>query len=115
MAKIITSAGPDAVAISNDSVGKTISGATVIGQGNDLVLDTASFYKPTQPRAYPIVLTTYEIVCSNYPDPQVGRAVRAFLQAAIGQTPQNGMAHNGYIPIPAGFLPRLSKAVNAIT
>ncbi len=40
MAKIITSAGPDAVAISTDSVGKTISGATICGQGNDLVLDT---------------------------------------------------------------------------
>jgi phosphate transport system substrate-binding protein len=48
MAKIITTASPDPVTISADSVGKTISGAAIKGQGNDLVLDTMSFYKPTQ-------------------------------------------------------------------
>jgi phosphate transport system substrate-binding protein len=113
MAKIVTSAGPDAVAISADSVGKTISGATVKGQGNDLVLDTTSFYKPTQPGSYPIVLATYEIVCSKYPDAQVGTAVKAFLQSTIGAG-QNGLADNGYIPIPDTFKSKLSTAVNAI-
>ena len=113
MAKIVSSAGPDAVAISADSVGKTISGATIKGQGNDLVLDTTSFYKPAQPGSYPIVLATYEIVCSKYPDAQVGTAVKAFLQASIGPG-QNGLADNGYIPIPDAFKSRLSTAVNAI-
>jgi len=114
MAKIITSAGPDAVAISTDSVGKTISGAAITGQGNDLVLDTLSFYKSTHRGAYPIVLPTYEIVCSKYPDAEIGQAVRAFLQAAIGSG-QNGSADNGYISVPAELLARLSTAVNAIT
>jgi phosphate transport system substrate-binding protein len=114
MAKIVTSAGPDAVAISADSVGKTISGASISGQGNDLVLDTTSFYKPKQPGSYPIVLATYEIVCSKYPDSQVGTAVKAFLQSTIGAG-QNGLGDNGYIPIPDSFKSRLSTAVNAIT
>ena len=113
MAKIITSAGPDPVAISADSVGKTIATAGIINQGNDLVLDTISFYRPKQPGAYPIVLATYEIVCSKYPDPQVGMAVKAFLQSTIGAG-QNGLADNGYIPIPDAFKSRLSTAVNAI-
>jgi phosphate ABC transporter phosphate-binding protein len=113
MAKVITSAGPDAVAISADSVGKTISGATVSGQGNDMVLDTLSFYKPTQPGAYPIVLATYEIVCSKYPDSQAGTAVKAFLQSTIGAG-QNGLGDNGYIPIPDSFKSRLSASVNGI-
>jgi phosphate ABC transporter phosphate-binding protein len=113
MAKIVTSAGPDPVAISADTVGKTIAGATVKGQGNDLVLDTTSFYKPTQPGAYPIVLATYEIVCSKYPDSDTGTAVKAFMQSTIGAG-QNGLADNGYIPIPSAFLPKLSTAVNAI-
>ena len=113
MAKIVSSAGPDAVAISTDSVGKTIAGATIKGQGNDLVLDTTSFYKPAQPGSYPIVLATYEIVCSKYPDAQVGTAVKAFLQSTIGPG-QNGLADNGYIPIPDAFKSRLSTAVNAI-
>lgn len=113
MAKIITSAGPDPVAISADSVGKTISGAKVAGQGNDMVLDTTSFYKPTQAGSYPIVLATYEIVCSKYPDSQVGTAVKAFLQSTIGAG-QHGLADSGYIPIPDSFKTRLSTSVNAI-
>jgi phosphate transport system substrate-binding protein len=113
MAKIVTSAGPEPVEISAASVGKTIAGAKVNGQGNDLVLDTASFYKPAQPGSYPIVLATYEIVCSKYPDADAGNAVKAFLQAAIGPG-QNGLADNGYIPVPAEFQPKLSTAINAI-
>jgi phosphate transport system substrate-binding protein len=112
-AKIVTSAGPDPVAISADSVGKTIAAAKIKGQGNDLILDTLSFYKPTQSGAYPIVLATYEVVCSKYADSQVGTAVKAFLQATIGPG-QNGLADNGYIPIPDAFKSRLSTAVNAI-
>jgi phosphate ABC transporter phosphate-binding protein len=113
MAKIITSAGPDPVAISADSVGKTIATAYIIKNGNDLALDTISFYRPNQTGAYPIVLATYEIVCSKYPDPQVGMAVKAFLQSTIGGG-QNGLVDNGYIPIPDTFKSRLSAAVNAI-
>jgi phosphate transport system substrate-binding protein len=112
-AKIVTSAGPDPVAISADAVGKTIASAFIIKQGNDLVLDTISFYRPNRPGSYPIVLATYEIVCSKYPDAQVGGAVKAFLQSTIGAG-QNGLADNGYIPIPDEFKARLSTAVNAI-
>jgi phosphate transport system substrate-binding protein len=113
IAKIITSAGPDPVAITAESVGKTIASAYIIKEGNDLALDTISFYRPNEPGSYPIVLATYEIVCSKYPDPQLGTAVKAFLQSAIGAG-QNGLADNGYIPIPDAFKSRLSTAVNAI-
>jgi phosphate transport system substrate-binding protein len=114
IAQIVTSAGPQPVAISADTVGKTIAGAKIKGQGNDLVLDTTSFYTPNQPGAYPIVLATYEIVCSKYPDPQVGTAVKAFLQTTIGAG-QNGLADNGYVPIPDAFKPRLTTAINALS
>jgi phosphate transport system substrate-binding protein len=112
-AKIITSAGPDPVAISVGAVAKTISSAWFTRDGNDLALDTISFYRPNQTDAYPIVLATYEIVCSKYADPQVGAAVKAFLQSTIGAG-QNGLADNGYVPIPAQFMSRLSAAVNAV-
>jgi phosphate transport system substrate-binding protein len=113
-ARVLTSAGPDPVAISAESVGKTISSAWFIGKGNDLALDTISFYRPNQPDAYPIVLATYEVVCSKYPDPQVGAAVKAFLRSTIGAG-QDGLADNGYIPIPQEFKSRLSTAVDAIS
>jgi phosphate transport system substrate-binding protein len=114
MAKVVTTAGPEPVAISPESVGKTISSAWFIRNGNDLALDTISFYRPNQTGAYPIVLATYEIVCSKYHDSQVGTAVKAFLQSAIS-TGQNGLADHGYIPIPAEFKSRLVAAVNAIS
>jgi phosphate transport system substrate-binding protein len=113
-ASIITSAGPDPVAISQESVGKTISSAWFIQKGDDLALDTISFYRPNQPGAYPIVLATYEIVCSKYPDPKVGEAVRAFLQSAIGPG-QKSLTSAGYIPIPDEFKPRLLNSINAIS
>ncbi|WP_077086058.1 phosphate ABC transporter substrate-binding protein PstS [Mycobacterium rhizamassiliense] len=113
MAQIITSAGPTPVAITSDSVGKTIAGARFQGQGNDLVLDTSSFYKPTQAGAYPIVLATYEIVCSKYPDAATGAAVKAFMQAAIGPG-QDGLEQYGSIPLPSSFQSKLAAAVDAI-
>ena len=114
MAQIITSAGPDAVAITTDSVAKTIAGARITGQGNDLVVDTSSFYKPTQPGAYPLVEATYEIVCSKYPDSATGAAVKAFMQAAIGAG-QVGLDQYGSIPLPSSFQARVAAAVNAIS
>lgn len=113
MAQIITSAGPDPVSITTDSVGKTIAGAAFKGQGNDLVLDTSSFYKPTQSGAYPIVEPTYEIVCSKYPDSATGLAVKAFMQAAVGPG-QDGLDQYGSIPLPKSFQSKLATAVNAI-
>ena len=59
------------------------------------------------------MLATYEIVCSKYPDADTGKAVKAFLLATIGPG-QQGLADNGYIPVPADFLAKLSTAVNAI-
>lgn len=93
---------------------KTIAGAKIMGQGNDLVLDTSSFYRPTQPGSYPIVLATYEIVCSKYPDATTGTAVRAFMQAAIGPG-QEGLDQYGSIPLPKSFQAKLAAAVNAIS
>jgi phosphate transport system substrate-binding protein len=114
IAQIITSAGPDPVTITTDSVEKTIAGAKFVGEGNDLVVDTSSFYKPTQAGAYPIVEPTYEIVCSKYPDSATGTAVKAFMQAAIGAG-QDGLDQYGYIPIPSSFQSKLTAAVDAIS
>ena len=114
IAQIITSASPDPVTLSVESVGKSIAGVKIKGAGNDLVLDTSSFYKPTEIGAYPIVLGTYSVVCSKYPDAEVATAVKAFLTVALGQG-QEGLTDNGYIPVPDSFKDKLSTAVNAIS
>ncbi|MGV0746780.1 phosphate ABC transporter substrate-binding protein PstS [Mycolicibacter minnesotensis] len=102
------------VRIGTDSVGKTIAGAKIIGTGNDLVVDISSFYNPTQGDVYPIVLAGYEIVCSKYPDPVVGQAVKGFLQAAAGLGQAN-LNKQGYIPLPPDFQSRVWTAIDAIS
>ena len=114
IANVITSAGPDPVVLSVESVGKSIEGVKIKGQGNDLVLDTSSFYNPTTPGAYPIVLGTYTVVCSKYPDSQVAPAVKAFLTIALGKG-QEGLTDNGYIPVPEAFRGKLITAIDAIS
>lgn len=113
VAQVITSAGPEPVELTSESAGQSIDAVKIKGQGNDLVLDTASFYLPTEPGSYPIMLATYEIVCSKYADPEIAKAVKAFMTSALGNG-QNGLEDNGYIPIPDAFKGRLTEAVNAI-
>jgi phosphate transport system substrate-binding protein len=114
VAKIVTSAGPEPVELSIDSAGAAIDAVKIKGEGNDLVLDTASFYMPTEPGSYPIMLATYEIVCSKYGDPAVAQAVKAFLTAAVTNG-QKGLEDNGYIPVPDAFKDRLETAISAIS
>jgi phosphate transport system substrate-binding protein len=113
IAKIITSAGPEPVELSTETAGKAIDGVKFKGEGNDLVLDTTSFYMPTEAGSYPIMLAAYEIVCSKYPDAEVATAVKAFMHSALGNG-QSGLEDNGYIPVPDAFKQRLTTAVDAI-
>ncbi|QIS08577.1 phosphate ABC transporter substrate-binding protein PstS [Nocardia arthritidis] len=114
MAAIVTSASKDPVKLTVESAGKAIGGVKIKGEGNDLVLDTSSFYKPTTAGAYPIMLATYEIVCSKYKDADVAKAVKAFLTSAITNG-QQGLDGAGYIPIPDQFKTKLTTAINAIS
>jgi phosphate transport system substrate-binding protein len=114
IADIVTAAGPDPVKLSVESAGKSIDSVKIKGQGNDLVLDTSSFYKPTVAGAYPIILPTYEVVCSKYPDAEVAPAVKAFMTSATGDG-QKGLEEAGYIPIPDSFKSKLSDAIKAIS
>jgi phosphate transport system substrate-binding protein len=114
IADVITSAGPDPVKLTAESAGKSIDAVQIKGQGNDLVLDTSSFYKPTAAGAYPIILGTYNVVCSKYPQSDVAPAVKAFLTVATTDG-QKGLAEAGYIPIPDSFKAKLTEAINAIS
>lgn len=111
-ADIKTTAG--IVHIGDDWVGKTIDGVKINAQGNDIVLDLSSIYSTTEKGVYPILLASYELVCSKYPDSEVGNAVKGFLQSTItiGQTDLN---KSGYIPMPPDFQKKVSAAIDTIT
>jgi phosphate transport system substrate-binding protein len=114
VADIVTSAGPEPVRLTVESAAKAIDDVKVKGQGNDLVLDTSSFYTPTEVGTYPIMLATYSLVCSKYPAGDVAPAVKAFLTVALGKG-QEGLTDNGYIPVPETFKGKLTTAIDAIS
>lgn len=106
-------AGAGAVELTDASAGKAIEGAKFAAEGNDLVLDLNSIYGTTEPGAYPLVLATYEIVCSKGYDPDTAAAVKSFLTVAANDG-QAGLSAAGYSPLPAAFKQRLLAAVGAI-
>ncbi len=112
-ARILTDAAVKPVELNVESAQKAVTAAKIKGEGNDLVIDTSSFYKPTDPGAYPIMLATYEIVCSKYSDADTAKAVKAFLTSAINNG-QKGLDQAGYVPIPDAFKTKLTAAINAI-
>jgi phosphate transport system substrate-binding protein len=111
MAKIDSGSG--AVALTDENVGKAISGVTVTGQGNDLTLDLTKTYAAPPAGSYPLFLATYEIVCSKGYDADTAKAVKAFLTVAATDGQAN-LAAAGYAPVPAAFQQKLLAAIQAI-
>ena len=77
MAQIDNGAGP--VELTGETVGKAVAAAKQVGTGNDLSLKLD--YTTKEAGAYPIVLVTYEIVCSKDKDAGQGRAAQGLPQA----------------------------------
>ncbi|BBX20235.1 phosphate ABC transporter substrate-binding protein PstS [Mycolicibacterium duvalii] len=105
--------GSGAVELTNESAGKAIDAATFAAEGNNLVLDLQSLYGTTEPGAYPLVLATYNIVCSQGYDAETAAAVRSFMTVAANEG-QQGLPEAGYVPLPDRFKERLLTAVDAI-
>ncbi len=106
--------GSGAVELTDASAGKAIEGAKfAAAEGNDLALDLNSIYGTSAPGAYPLVLATYEIVCSKGYPADTAAAVKSFLTVAATDA-QGSLSAAGYSPLPDAFKQRLLTAVNAI-
>jgi phosphate transport system substrate-binding protein len=84
----------------------------VTGTGGDLTLKLD--YATKAPGAYPLILVTYEIVCSKYKDAAAGTFVKNFLTytATGGQALLPGL---GYAPIPASLQARVTASIARIS
>jgi phosphate transport system substrate-binding protein len=105
--------GSGAAALTDTAAGSAIENAAFAGSGNDLKLDMKSLYSTKKAGAYPLVLATYEIVCSKGYDPATSAAVKSFLTAAANNG-QSGLSAAGYVPLPDKFKQRLIASINAI-
>jgi phosphate transport system substrate-binding protein len=105
--------GNGVVPLTDDTAGKAIQAAGFVADGNDLVLDLNPMYATQLPGAYPLVLATYEIVCSKGYDPDTSAAIKSFLGLAATNG-QAGLASAGYVQLPDKVKARLVTAINAI-
>jgi phosphate transport system substrate-binding protein len=106
--------GSGGVELTSQNVAKSVEAAKYKKEGsNDLALDLDAIYASNTPGAYPLLLTTYEIVCSKYADSDVAKAVKAFLSVAAtdGQKP---LADKGYVPIPTTLRDKVLASIKAI-
>ncbi|MDC5697292.1 phosphate ABC transporter substrate-binding protein PstS [Intrasporangium calvum] len=111
MAAIDSGSGP--VELTAESAGKTVATAQQVGTGNDLALKID--YATKEEGAYPIVLVTYEIVCSKYADAETGKKVKSFLKSFASDEVQGSLTTQGYAPLPAEVATKVKAAIDAIS
>jgi phosphate transport system substrate-binding protein len=104
--------GSGAVELNAGSVGKAVAAATPAGQGNDLQLKLD--YATKEAGAYPIILVTYEIVCSKGLDANLTKGVKAFLTHFASVDVQKSLVDIGYAPLPTSVQANVAKAIAAI-
>jgi phosphate transport system substrate-binding protein len=111
MAAIDSGGGP--VELTDETTQKAVDTAKFKSEGMDLVLDLNALYGTKEAGVYPLMLATYEIVCSKGYDPDTAAAVKSFLTVAANQGQAN-LSAAGYVPLPDAFKERLLKSVDAI-
>lgn len=112
-ADIVAAAGGEPVTLSVDSVSRSLSAVTMTSPGNNVILDPTAAYRPTRRDAYPLLIVSYEAICSHYPDHGTATAVRNFLKSALGEG-QSELTGNGFVPVPESIKGRLVSAIAGI-
>lgn len=112
VAKVDNGAG--AVELTGDSVGKAVDAAKRAGEGNDLKLELD--YATKVPGAYPVLLVTYEIVCSKGGiDADKTKLLKNFLTFFASQEQQDKLEDIGYAPLPSRLESDVDTSIQAIS
>lgn len=109
-ASIDNGGGP--VELSKDTASAAATSAKVVGTGGDLSLKID--YATKTAGAYPIILVTYEVVCSKYADPAKGTFVKNFLDYTVDGG-QAALAGLGYAPLPAELQAKVKASIETIS
>ena len=111
-AKIDFGNGP--VELNDETVGTALENVEFKTEGNNMVVDSEKLFASDVADSYPLVLTTYEIVCSAGYDEETRNMVKDFLTVALDSQDEE-LAAEGFIPVSGSFADRLREAVNAIS
>lgn len=110
--------GSGSVGLDKESVGNALDKLTFESDGHDMVVDAEALFSMNEPGAYPLILTTYEIVCSDYSasgteGADTGAMVKEFLNLALKHQDE-GLEEQGFIPVTGTHHERLVAATEAI-
>lgn len=117
VANIDFGAGP--TELSTETVNTALDGLEFTTEGNDMVVDAEKLFAQNAEGSYPLILTTYEIVCSDYTsagDPEgTADQVKDFLKVALNSQDAE-LEELGFVPVAADSAhgERLAAAVDAI-
>lgn len=116
IARLDFGSGP--VELSEESVGVALDNLKFTGADGDeaphnMVVDSDALFASDDEGAYPLILTTYEIVCSDGYDEETETQVKDFLNVML-ESQDDELAASGYIPVTGEHLQRLHDAVDAI-
>lgn len=111
IANIDFGAGP--TELNAETVNAALGAAEFSGEGNDLVVDSEALFAQQEEGAYPLALTTYEIVCSAGYDEDTAARVRDFLYTVLDNQ-DDQLEEAGYVPLSGSFKEQLESAVDAL-
>lgn len=111
VAAIDNGSGP--VELTGEAVGKAVAAAKSDGEGNDLRLKLD--YATKEAGAYPILLVTYEIVCSKAKDPAKVELLKSFLKHFASEETQKSLEEIGYAPLPTEVRTKVDTAIAALS
>ena len=104
--------GGGAVELSKDTASAAAATAKVTGTGDDLTLKID--YAQKTPGAYPLILVTYEIVCTKYSDSAKAALVKSFLNYTVGAG-QDTLAQEGYAPLPTELQAKVKASLAKVS
>jgi phosphate transport system substrate-binding protein len=95
--------------LSDTAAAKAVAGAKIVGTGDDLKMQID--YTTKEAGAYPIVLVTYEIVCSKGNDAAKVQLIKDFLKYTSSTDGQAILSKNGYAPLPDSVRTKVAASV----
>ena len=106
--------GNGPVELNNDTVNAALDKVEFKSEGNDMVVDADALFAQQEADSYPLILTTYEIVCSKYDDEKTRNQVKDFLTVVL-ESQDEELEDAGFIPVSGEFADKLRESVNAIS
>ena len=112
-AKIDFGHGP--VELSTESVNKALENLEFkeTDSEHNMVVDSEALFSSDNEGAYPLILTTYNIVCSKGYDEETSKLVKSFFTTVLDHQ-DDQLAEQGFIPVEGAHLDKLKAAVDAL-